>query len=96
VPLAAASRLRCRGPGRIPATSKQPVARDKPTFGGPLRISEVIVMFAYLLLIGGILYGSAAFAGSGVYVLAGIALGAWLAVMGGRYLWRDVVHARNR
>jgi hypothetical protein len=55
-----------------------------------------MVMFAYVLLIGGILYGSAAFAGSGVYVLAGIALGAWLAVMGGRYLWRDVVHARNR
>jgi hypothetical protein len=53
-------------------------------------------MFAYLLWIGGILYGSAAFAGSSVYLLAGIALCAWLAVMCARYLWRQVVHARNR
>jgi uncharacterized membrane protein YdjX (TVP38/TMEM64 family) len=53
-------------------------------------------MFAYLLLIGGMLYGSAAFGGSHVYLLAGIVLGALLVVLGARYLWRDVVHARNR
>jgi hypothetical protein len=37
-------------------------------------------MIVYLLLLGGLLYGSAAFARGPVYVLAGIVLVAWLAV----------------
>jgi hypothetical protein len=51
-------------------------------------MSEVVAMPAYMLLIGGTLYGTAAFAGSRVYLLAGIVFGAWLAVCGGSYLWR--------
>jgi len=43
-------------------------------------------MFAYLLLIGGLLYGTAAFAGGGLYAVAGIALCAWLAVAGGQVI----------
>ncbi|MCL2585873.1 MAG: hypothetical protein FWE35_25855 [Streptosporangiales bacterium] len=45
-------------------------------------------MFVYLLLAGGMLLGSAAFAGAQAYLLAGVALAALLAVTGGRLAWR--------
>jgi hypothetical protein len=35
-------------------------------------------MIVYLLLLGGLLYGTAAFAGGPVYALAGVVLAAWL------------------
>jgi hypothetical protein len=38
-------------------------------------------MIVYLLLLGGLLYGTAAFAGGTVYTLAGVVLVAWLAAM---------------
>ena len=41
-------------------------------------------MFVYLLLAGGLLYGSAAFAGGHVFVFAGIVLVLWLVALGGR------------
>lgn len=52
-------------------------------------------MFLYLLLAGGMLLGSAAFAGSQAYLLAGIALAALLAVLGGRLAWRVLGGAGN-
>ena len=36
-------------------------------------------MLVYLLLLGGLLYGTAAFVGGPVYLFAGIVLVAWLA-----------------
>jgi hypothetical protein len=53
-------------------------------------------MVAFLLLIGGLLYGSAAFAGSRVYMLAAIVFGAWLAVAGLGVLARTVVRTGVR
>jgi uncharacterized membrane protein (UPF0136 family) len=53
-------------------------------------------MFAFLLLIGGLLYGAAAFAGSRVYMLAAIVFGAWLAVAAVRLVARTVARAGNR
>jgi hypothetical protein len=53
-------------------------------------------MIAFLLLIGGLLYGSAAFAGGRVYELAGIVFGAWLAVTAVRLVARTVARAGNR
>jgi hypothetical protein len=40
----------------------------------------VVLMYVVFLLIGGLLFGTAAFAGSRAYELAGIALALWLAV----------------
>jgi hypothetical protein len=45
-------------------------------------------VFVLLLLVGGLIYGSAAFAGSHVFVFAGIALALWLVALGGRSAWR--------
>lgn len=45
-------------------------------------------MFVYALLAGGVLYGSAAFAGSRTYLFAGVAFAVWLAALGGRSAWR--------
>lgn len=45
-------------------------------------------MFVYLLLAGGLLYGSAAFAGGPAYLFAGLVLAAWLAALGVRFTWR--------
>ena len=53
-------------------------------------------MLAFLFLIGGLLYGSAAFAGSRVYMLAAIVFGAWVAVAGLRLLARTVVRTGTR
>jgi hypothetical protein len=53
-------------------------------------------MFAFLLLIGGLLYGSAAFAGSRVYMLAAIVFGAWLVMTTVRLIARTVARAGNR
>jgi hypothetical protein len=53
-------------------------------------------MVAFLLLIGGLLYGSAAFAGSRVYMIAAIVFGAWLAVAGLGLLVRAGVRTRTR
>jgi hypothetical protein len=55
-----------------------------------------MLMFVYLLLAGGMLYGSAAFAGTRAYMLAGIAFAAWLAALGGRFAWRAMGRAGNR
>lgn len=56
----------------------------------------MVLMFVYLLIAGGLLYGSAAFAGSQAYVLAGLALAVWLAVLGARSAWRAAGGAGNR
>jgi hypothetical protein len=56
-------------------------------------IFRVMLMFVYLLLAGGLLYGSAAFAGTRAYLLAGIAFAAWLAALGGRSAWRALGRA---
>ena len=53
-------------------------------------------MFVYLLLAGGMLYGSAAFAGARAYLLAGAAFALWLAALGGRSAWRAIGGAGNR
>jgi hypothetical protein len=45
-------------------------------------------MFVYLLLAGGLLYGSAAFAGGPAYLFAGLVLAAWLVALGARFAWR--------
>jgi hypothetical protein len=45
-------------------------------------------VFVFLLLVGGLVYGSAAFAGSHVFVFAGIAFALWLVALGGRSAWR--------
>ncbi|MGD0556599.1 MAG: hypothetical protein ABSA93_16690 [Streptosporangiaceae bacterium] len=37
-------------------------------------------MIVFLLLLGGLLYGTAAFAGGTVYALAGIAFAMWIAI----------------
>lgn len=50
-------------------------------------------MFAYLLLIGGLLYGTAAFAGGNLYVIAGIVFCVWLAVAGGHLVKRAVTRS---
>jgi hypothetical protein len=55
-----------------------------------------MLMFAYLLFAGGMLYGSAAFAGTRVCMFAGIAFAAWLAALGGRSAWRAISWARNQ
>lgn len=46
-------------------------------------------MFAYLLLVGGLLYGAAAFADGRVYAVAGILFAAWLAVAFARHALRS-------
>ena len=48
----------------------------------------VVRMFVFLLLIGGLLFGTAAFAGGQAYALAGLVFALWLAAVGGRYAWR--------
>jgi len=68
--------------------SKQLLLQSFTTF-------RVMLMFVYLLLAGGLLYGSAAFAGTRAYLLAGIAFAAWLAALGGRSAWRALVRAGN-
>jgi hypothetical protein len=45
-------------------------------------------VIVYLLLLGGLLYGSAAFASGPVYVFAGIVLAMVLAVVLARQIWR--------
>lgn len=45
-------------------------------------------MFVYLLLAGGLLYGSAAFAGGRAYLFAALALAVWLAALAARLAWR--------
>jgi hypothetical protein len=45
-------------------------------------------MIVYLLILGGLLYGSAAFASGPVYALAGIVLAMVLAVVLARRIWR--------
>lgn len=47
-------------------------------------------MFVYLLLAGGLLYGAAAFAGTGAYLLAGIALAVGLTALVGTSAWRAI------
>lgn len=47
-------------------------------------------MFVFLLLIGGLLLGTAAFAGAHAYMLAGIVFALWLTVASGRYAWRVI------
>lgn len=53
-------------------------------------------MFVYMLFAGGVLYGSAAFAGTQAYLLAGIAFAAWLAALAGRSAWRVMGGNGNR
>ena len=53
-------------------------------------------MYVYLLLAGGLLYGSAAFAGSRMLLLAGIVVALWLAALGGRSAWRSIASAARR
>jgi hypothetical protein len=45
-------------------------------------------VIVFLLLLGGLLYGTAAFAGGTVYALAGIALAIWLVIACLRLLQR--------
>jgi hypothetical protein len=52
-------------------------------------------MFVYLLLAGGILCGTAAFAGGHAYLLAGLVFALWLAAVSGRYAWRTIGRAGN-
>jgi hypothetical protein len=49
-------------------------------------------MIVYLLLLGGLLYGTAAFAGGPVYALAGVLLLIWLAVTIARRFQRTWRH----
>jgi hypothetical protein len=50
-------------------------------------------MFVYLLLIGGLLCGTAAFAGGNAYLLAGLVFALWLVAVSGRYAWRAIGRA---
>jgi hypothetical protein len=57
-------------------------------------------MYVLFLLVGGLLFGTAAFAGSRAYELAGIAFALWLAVTltvaGGRFARRALSRDANR
>jgi hypothetical protein len=57
---------------------------------------RVMLMFVYLLLIGGMLYGTAAFAGGHAYLLAGVAFAVWLAAFCGRRAWRAMARTGDR